>query len=107
MNDYQWVKDIPTSQLSNRALVLVSQFSRKLKKINGRHLNLQDPGLAASLVREFKLTDSDELHSIFNVLLDEFHSAAELRKKPSLSRRALAEKGNRRISRFSAERLNK
>ncbi len=89
MNDYKWVEEIPTNQLSNRALVLVSQFSRKLKKLNGRHLNLQDPGLTCSLVREVKLTDNAELHSIFNMLLDEFHSAVESKKNPSLSSKVL------------------
>jgi len=107
MNDYKWVEGIPTSQLSNRALVLVSQFSRKLKQVNGRHLSLQDPELASSLVREIKLTDNAELHSIFNVLLDEFHSAAELNKKPSFSDKVLTKMGSRRIARVNAERDNK
>lgn len=107
MNDYKWVAEIPTSHLSNKALVLLSQFSRILKKVSGRHLDLQDSDLTASLVREFKLTDNAELHSIFTVLLEEFHSAVELKMPPSLSRRALAAKGSRRISRVNTYRENK
>lgn len=107
MNDYKWVEEIPTSHLSNRALVLLSQFSRILKKVNGRHLNLQDSDLTTSLVSEFALTDNAELHSIFTKLLVEFHSAVELKTPPSLSRSALAAKGSRRISRVNIYRPNK
>ena len=107
MNDYKWVEEIPTSHLSNRSLVLLSQFSRVLKKVNGRHLDLQDSNLTASLVHEFRLTDNAELHDIFTVLLDEFHSAVELKTPPSLNRRVLAAKGSRRISRVSMYRANK
>lgn len=107
MNDYTWVEEIPTSQLSNRALVLVSQFSRTLKKTNGRYLNLQDPYLAASLVREFRLTENAELHSLFNVLLGEFHLAAELKKKPPLNRKILAMKGGRGIFRAVSTQVTK
>jgi len=99
MEDYKWVEGIPSSQLSNRALVLVCKFSRVLKKSHGRHLNLQAPDLAASVVRERQRTDSAELHSIFNDLIGEFHSAAELNKNPSLIRSVLARKDDKRISR--------
>jgi hypothetical protein len=98
MEDYKWVSGIPSSQLSNRALVLVCKFSRVLKKNEGRHLNLQAPDLAASVVRARQRTDSAELHSIFDDLIGELHSAAELNKNPSLVRGA-AGKGDKRISR--------
>jgi hypothetical protein len=101
MEDYKWVGDIPSSQLSNRALVLVCKFSRVLKKTQGRHLNLQAPHLAASVVRERQRTDSAELHSIFDELVNEFHLAAELSKKPSLSRGVSARKIDKRITRTS------
>ena len=105
MRDYKWVEETPTSQFSNRTLVLVSQFSRKLKGLTGRSLNLQDPSLAANLVREFRLSDNPELKRIFNVLLDEFHSAAELKKEPLATRRELIARG--RTTLLNAERAGK
>jgi len=98
MEDYKWVEDIPSCQLSNRALVLVCKFSRVLKKLEGRHLNLQAPDLAASVVREHQLTDSAELHSIFDELVEEFHAAAELHKNSSLSRSVVAKKSDKHSS---------
>ena len=101
MEDYKWVESIPSSQLSNRALVLVCKFSRVLKKNQGRHLNLQAPDLAASVVRERQRTDSAELHAIFDELIGEFHSVAELNKNPSYNRGIAARKGDKRIFRTS------
>jgi hypothetical protein len=101
MEDYKWVGGIPSSQLSNRALVLVCKFSRVLKKNEGRHLNLQAPDLAASVVRERELTDNAELHSIFDDLVGELHSAAELNKNSSLSRGVAARKSEKRVARTS------
>ena len=107
MNDYKWVTEISRGQLSNRALVLLSQFSRTLKKVTGRHLNLQDADLTTSLLNEIGRTDNAELHSIFNVLLDEFHSAVELKMSPELNRRDMATRVGLGRPRVNAETSNK
>lgn len=96
MNDYKWVEEIPTNQFSNKALVLVSQFSHKLNRISGRHLNMQDPKLAYNLVREIKLSNNAELHTLFNALLEEFHKAIELKSTPSSRGRVLSSIMSRR-----------
>jgi len=59
------------SDLSNRSLVLCSQFSRELKKLDGKGLVLQDPHLPKSIAKAMLNNRSAKLTEVFEKLLKE------------------------------------
>lgn len=74
MNKHEGIKLISIlklSDLSNRSLVLCSQFSRELKKLDGKGLVLQDPHLPKSIAKAMLNNRSAKLTEVFEKLLKE------------------------------------
>jgi len=82
MSDYGWVEQITTSDLSNRALVLLSRFARLLKQVNGDILDLQNPRLSKNVVRYGTTSNDARVKALFEDLLIEFHIMIENKGQP-------------------------
>ena len=65
------IAKVKRAELSNRALVLCSQFSRELKSLDGQGLVLQDPLLTQAIATALLSNHSDRLSEVFEKLLSE------------------------------------
>lgn len=81
-SECEWLRDVPVTGFSNKAVVIVSRLSRVLREVNGSQLALQDPLLGQKLLEEVERSKDDRLTSLFNELIIELQRFAETRGLP-------------------------
>ncbi len=81
-HDIDWLDSLELPSLSNKALMLCSQFAREVKRVDGTHLALRDPRLAKNTGMVVRNNQAPVLVRIFNDLIKEIELLVEQRGEP-------------------------